>query len=84
MGQIGQLSRILNNTLTPVTHHLLATVAAPGQLSVTDIMNARVLNGQIRPSKVLLFGSPISLSPSPSMHNAGYKYSFLLLIIQCL
>lgn len=33
----GQMSRILNSTMTPVTHPLLEVSAAPGQLSFTQI-----------------------------------------------
>ncbi|KIJ49331.1 hypothetical protein M422DRAFT_246423 [Sphaerobolus stellatus SS14] len=55
MGQAGQMSRILNTILTPVTHPSLPTKAAPGQLSF------------------YLFGSPISQSMSPTIHNTGFE-----------
>ncbi|KAI9915842.1 hypothetical protein PsorP6_007565 [Peronosclerospora sorghi] len=37
----GKLARVLNRTLTPVTHALLPAAAAPGQLSVEEIMVLR-------------------------------------------
>lgn len=37
----GKLARVLNRTLTPVTHPLLPAAAAPGQLSVEEIMTFR-------------------------------------------
>ncbi|KAK7204751.1 EPSP synthase-domain-containing protein [Myxozyma melibiosi] len=45
MGKAGQLSRVLNSLLTPVTHPLLPVKAAPGQLSVEEIMTAAKLIG---------------------------------------
>ncbi|KAK9353368.1 EPSP synthase-domain-containing protein [Lipomyces doorenjongii] len=47
MGEKGKLSRVLNSTLTPVTHPLLPTKAAPGQLSVEDIMTSIELIGDV-------------------------------------
>ncbi|KAK9369894.1 EPSP synthase-domain-containing protein [Lipomyces kononenkoae] len=45
MGEKGKLSRVLNSTLTPATHPLLPAKAAPGQLSVEEIMTCRNLIG---------------------------------------
>ncbi|KAF9944119.1 3-dehydroquinate dehydratase (3-dehydroquinase), partial [Modicella reniformis] len=74
MGAQGQLSRILNNYLTP---------AAPGQLSVRDILVARHIAGLLPTKQFYLFGTPISQSLSPLMHNTSfqslglpYHYSF--------
>ncbi|RLN89902.1 hypothetical protein BBJ28_00010921 [Nothophytophthora sp. Chile5] len=39
--EAGKLTRVLNRTLTPVTHPLLPAAAAPGQLSVEEIMTLR-------------------------------------------
>ncbi|GJJ69338.1 hypothetical protein EMPS_01684 [Entomortierella parvispora] len=41
MGAQGQLSRVLNNFLTPVTHELMPVKAAPGQLTANEILIAR-------------------------------------------
>ena len=70
----GQVSRVLNQTLSPVTHPALPRAAAPGQMSVADIMKTRSLLGLSPSKRYCLFGSPISLSPSPALHNAGFKY----------
>lgn len=74
MGVKGQLSRILNRFLTPVTHDLLPTKAAPGQLTITQIHQALHLIGQLPPRSFYLFGNPISHSPSPAMHNAFFAH----------
>ncbi|KAK9721384.1 3-dehydroquinate dehydratase (3-dehydroquinase) [Basidiobolus ranarum] len=73
MGPVGQLSRVLNPTLTPVTHPLMPNKAAPGQLSVADIHQSRTLLGLITPKQFFLFGTPISHSMSPTLHNAGFQ-----------
>ncbi|EUC60327.1 pentafunctional aromatic protein, partial [Rhizoctonia solani AG-3 Rhs1AP] len=73
MGAEGQLSRVLNTAFTPVSHPLLPTRAAPGQMSVQDIHTALHLNGQLAPQKFYLFGSPIAHSMSPHLHNTGFE-----------
>ncbi|KAI9331542.1 EPSP synthase-domain-containing protein [Zopfochytrium polystomum] len=72
MGAVGQLSRVLNTYLTPVTHPSLPVAAAPGQLSVAEIHRARHLLGLVPAREYFLFGHPIGSSPSPSLHNAGF------------
>ena len=72
MGAAGQLSRVLNTTLTPVTHPLLPTAAAPGQMSVANIHRTLHLIGHLPARRFFLFGSPIAQSPSPTLHNAGF------------
>ncbi|KAK9468007.1 EPSP synthase-domain-containing protein [Lipomyces arxii] len=47
MGKVGQLSRVLNTFLTPVTHPHLPAAAAPGQLSVGEIAEAAKLIGEL-------------------------------------
>jgi pentafunctional AROM polypeptide len=44
----GKLSRVLNRVLTPVTHPLLTTIAAPGQLNVQEIMSLRKTLGLLK------------------------------------
>ncbi|KAJ9651694.1 3-dehydroquinate dehydratase (3-dehydroquinase) [Neophaeococcomyces mojaviensis] len=73
MGRAGQTSRILNNFMTPVTHPALPTKAAPGQLSATEIRTALSLMGEVDAKQFYLFGSPISASKSPLMHNTLFK-----------
>ena len=73
MGAAGQLSRILNTTLTPVTHPALPVAAAPGQLSVPQINSALHLIGQIPSKQFYLFGDPIGQSPSPTLHDTAFK-----------
>ncbi|OQR86371.1 pentafunctional AROM polypeptide [Achlya hypogyna] len=70
----GALSRVLNRTLTPVTHPLLPVAAAPGQLSVAEIQSLRQTLGMLPGRAYFLFGSPIQHSPSPAMHNAAFAH----------
>lgn len=73
MGVEGQMSRILNITLTPVTHPLLPTRAAPGQLSFKEIQQALHLLGLSPRRRFFIFGTPIAHSMSPTLHNTGFK-----------
>jgi len=73
LGTNGQLSRILNTTFSPVTHPQLPVAAAPGQLSFAQIQTGLHLLGQLPRKKFFLFGSPISKSPSPTLHNTGFS-----------
>ena len=73
MGIAGQMSRILNSTFSPVTHPILPNKAAPGQLSFKEIQTALSLIGQLPPQKYYLFGTPISHSMSPTIHNTGFE-----------
>ncbi|KAJ2356420.1 3-dehydroquinate dehydratase (3-dehydroquinase) [Coemansia erecta] len=72
MGYAGQMSRVLCPCLTPVTHPLLTSAAAPGQISVREIHQARALLGLLPAQQFFLFGTPIQHSPSPAMHNAAF------------
>lgn len=73
MGIEGQLSRIQNPFLTPVSHSALPFKAAPGQLSASEIRTALSLHGVIKPRNFYLFGKPISQSKSPAMHNYLFR-----------
>lgn len=72
LGAQGSQSRVLNRRFTPVTHECMA-VAAPGQLTVKQLMTARIEGNLLQPRKFFLFGTPIQQSLSPSMHNAAYR-----------
>ncbi|KAH9915439.1 aromatic amino acid family biosynthesis-like protein [Epithele typhae] len=73
MGVEGQISRILNTTLSPITHSLLPSKAAPGQLSFAQIQTALHLIGQLPAKKFYLFGTPIAHSMSPTLHNTAFR-----------
>ncbi|KAF9142673.1 3-dehydroquinate dehydratase (3-dehydroquinase) [Mortierella sp. GBA39] len=73
MGAQGQLSRVLNNYLTPVTHKLLPVKAAPGQLDTREILLARNVIGLLPAKQFYLFGTPIKQSLSPLMHNTSFQ-----------
>ncbi|KAF9471493.1 hypothetical protein BDN70DRAFT_938911 [Pholiota conissans] len=68
----GQTSRILNSTFSPVSHPLLPNKAAPGQLSFRQIQQALHLMGLLPSRKFYLFGTPISQSMLPSLHNTAF------------
>ncbi|KAJ6558678.1 Shikimate dehydrogenase [Mycena sp. CBHHK59/15] len=73
MGVHGQMSRVLNATFSPVSHPLLPTKAAPGQLSFAQIQQALHLMGQLPAQRFVLFGTPIAYSMSPTLHNTGFE-----------
>lgn len=73
MGRAGQLSRVLNPVLSPITHPLLPLKAAPGQLSLKEINECLSLMGAIDPLQFHLFGTPIAHSRSPALHNTLFK-----------
>ncbi|KAF8880512.1 Shikimate dehydrogenase [Infundibulicybe gibba] len=73
MGVEGQMSRILNATFSPVSHPLLPTKAAPGQLSFKQIQEALNLLGLFPPRQFYIFGEPIAHSMSPTLHNTGFQ-----------
>ena len=77
MGSLGQLSRIRNTFLTPVTHPALAAKAAPGQLSAAQIRQGLHLMGVISAKQFCIFGSPVAQSRSPALHNAAFKLTGL-------
>lgn len=73
MGAIGQLSRILNPLLTPITSEVLPNSAAPGQLNIKQINQGLVTIGELTPKEFYIVGTPISHSMSPLLHNTGYE-----------
>jgi len=74
MGALGQFSRTLNKTLTPITHPLLPLIAAPGQMSAAEINAALSLLGQL--PKKFLYGicGPFSRIGTP--HAPFYEKCF--------
>ncbi|KAL5365301.1 Shikimate dehydrogenase [Aspergillus floccosus] len=77
MGDNGQLSRILNGFMTPVSHPSLPFKAAPGQLSATEIRRGLSLMGEIKKKQFAIFGNPVSASRSPALHNTLFQLSGL-------
>ncbi|KAI7903655.1 EPSP synthase-domain-containing protein [Cokeromyces recurvatus] len=73
MGAAGQLSRVTNECLTPITHPALPQKAAPGQLSLAEINKARHLIGLLPAQSFWLIGTPIQHSMSPTLHNTGFN-----------
>lgn len=73
MGVQGQLSRVLNTCFTPVTHPLLPSKAAPGQLSFVEIQQALHLCGLLPARRFYIFGTPIGHSMSPTLHNTAFE-----------
>ncbi|MCJ1289830.1 hypothetical protein MMC34_001363 [Xylographa carneopallida] len=57
MGQMGQLSRALNTVFSPITHPLLPTIAAPGQLSAAEINGALHVMGQLKKRDIYAIGT---------------------------
>ncbi|KAH6690624.1 pentafunctional AROM polypeptide [Plectosphaerella plurivora] len=58
MGETGQFSRTLNRVFTPITHPLLPIVAAPGQMSASEINAALALLGQLPKKNIYGITSP--------------------------
>lgn len=73
LGQVGQFSRIINIPFTPVTHESLPFVAAPGQLTSSEIMTTRLLTKIFTPRKYAIVGHNIAYSVSPQMHGAAFS-----------
>jgi len=57
---------------TPVTHETLPFKAAPGQLSASEIMAARVLTKIFPTKRYVILGHNIAYSVSPQMHGAAF------------
>lgn len=65
MGETGQFSRTLNKVFTPITHPLLPIIAAPGQMSASEINQALALLGQLPKKSFYGISSPASRSATP-------------------
>jgi len=73
LGDVGKYSRVLNLPFTPVTHESLPFVAAPGQMTASELMTSRLLLGVSKPRKFAILGHDISYSVSPAMHTAAFE-----------
>ena len=72
-GDAARLTRVVNPTLTPVTHELLPSAAAAGQLSAEDLQRLRVDQGLLPKQRFYLFGHPVQNSPSRVLHSTGFR-----------
>jgi Shikimate 5-dehydrogenase len=84
LGNVGKYSRVVNIPFTPVTHESLPFVAAPGQMTASELMATRFIMGLVKPMKYAILGYQISYSVSPAMHGAAFAatqlpYSFDLI-----
>jgi pentafunctional AROM polypeptide len=72
LGDVGKYSRVINIPFTPVTHESLPFVAAPGQMTASELMTTRLIMGLVKPTKYGILGHKISYSVSPAMHGAAF------------
>lgn len=72
LGDVGKYSRVLNIPFTPVTHESLPFVAAPGQMTASELMATRLIMGLVPPMKYGILGHNISYSVSPAMQGAAF------------
>ena len=84
LGDVGKYSRVLNIPYTPVTHESLPFVAAPGQMTASQLMTTRFIMGLVPPMKYGILGHNISYSVSPAMQGAafaavGLPHSYVLI-----
>lgn len=77
LGEVGQYSRVLNIPFTPVTHESLPFVAAPGQMTASELMTTRMIMGLIQPQKYGILGHNIAYSVSPAMQGAAFAATSL-------
>ncbi|GAB0137925.1 hypothetical protein EsDP_00006176 [Epichloe bromicola] len=74
MGETGQFSRTQNKVFTPITHPLLPIIAAPGQMSTSEIHRALSQLGQLPMKNV--YGIIASLSRSAVPQASFYEKCF--------
>ena len=72
LGDVGSYSRIINIPFTPVSHESLPFKAAPGQMTASEIMAARVLTKIVTSKRYVILGHNIEYSVSPQMHGAAF------------
>mmetsp|Transcript_12808 Transcript_12808/g.26965 ORF Transcript_12808/g.26965 Transcript_12808/m.26965 type:complete len:827 (+) Transcript_12808:96-2576(+) len=72
LGDVGQFSRVINLPFTPVTHESLPFKAAPGQMSASEIMAARIITKIVTTKRYAILGHNIAYSVSPQMQGAAF------------
>ena len=81
MSQLGQMSRALNRIFSPITHPLLPTIAAPGQLSAAEINKTLNAMGQLEKREIYSIGNPRTTSQSvffeQCFNELGLPYNFV-------
>ncbi|KAG5984646.1 hypothetical protein E4U55_003867 [Claviceps digitariae] len=74
MGETGQFSRTQNKVFTPITHPLLPIIAAPGQMSASEIHRALSQLGQLPMKRI--YGIMASFSRSAVPQASFYEKCF--------
>jgi shikimate-5-dehydrogenase/3-dehydroquinate dehydratase type I len=77
LGDVGQYSRVINIPYTPVTHESLPFVAAPGQMTASELMATRLIMDIVPPTKYGILGHNIAYSVSPAMQGAAFASTSL-------
>jgi pentafunctional AROM polypeptide len=72
LGEVGRFSRVINLPFTPVTHESLPFKAAPGQLTASEIMAARILTKILTTKRYAILGHNIAYSVSPQMQGSAF------------
>ena len=73
MGSEGVMSRVMNRYFTPVTHPLLKKAAAPGQITLSQILATRrtICMHQVPDRNFFAFGYSM---PQLNFFRSGFKY----------
>jgi len=72
LGEVGRFSRVINLPFTPVTHESLPFKAAPGQMTASEIMAARILTKILTTRRYVILGHNIAYSVSPQMQGSAF------------
>eukprot|EP00529_Nitzschia_sp_RCC80_P000725 CAMPEP_0113480278 /NCGR_PEP_ID=MMETSP0014_2-20120614/21791_1 /TAXON_ID=2857 /ORGANISM="Nitzschia sp." /LENGTH=886 /DNA_ID=CAMNT_0000373699 /DNA_START=28 /DNA_END=2688 /DNA_ORIENTATION=+ /assembly_acc=CAM_ASM_000159 len=72
LGDVGSYSRVINLPFTPVTHESLPFKAAPGQMTASEIMAARVITKIVTTKRYAILGHNIAYSVSPQMQGSAF------------
>lgn len=78
LGKTGQLSRYLNPVFTLVTHPLLPTAAAPGQLTFAQHQQALFLSGLILEKTFFVPTSAVAEAFSREATHLGLPFTFVV------
>ena len=73
-GESAKLTRVLNRTLTPVTHGLLPSAAASGQLTAEELQRLRLLRAQDREEETREIVAEVEEDSVPSMGAEDFSY----------